>query len=216
MRLNARACASVTFDGCPPSINQRGSALIKLLFLSGSSHIGSPNWKLASAAAKIAKQSFGDRIDAVALDLMQFDLPNFEKASEQSRPEGVMRLQTEFDGAAGIFMSSDEYTGGYSTVLKNAIGWLRRSDPQFSTPFRGIRVALCATSARGAGGLRGQPALQQLLRELGALVIPQQLDLGTSESPFDREGRLLPKAQRQLLNGCLGKLCTQALSAPAA
>lgn len=124
-----------------------------------------------------------------------------------------MRLRAEFDGVAGIFMSSDEYTGAYSAILKNAIGWLRRSDSELCTPFHGMPVALCATSARGAGGLRGHPALQQWLRELGAPVIPQQLDLGTSGSPFDREGRLFPKAQRQLLSGCLGKLCTQSLSA---
>lgn len=190
--------------------------MIKLLFISGSSHVGSANWKLASAAAAIAKQSFGDRIDAVGLDLMQFDLPNCENASGESRPEEVVRLRAAFDGVAGIFMSSDEYTGAYSAILRNAIGWLRLSDPKLSTPFHGMRVALCGTSARGVGGLRGQPALHQLLRELGALVVPQQLELGTSESPFDREARLLPKAQRQLLDGCLGKLCRQALSAPVA
>lgn len=186
--------------------------MIKLLFLSGSSHVGSANWKLANAAIAIARKSFGDRIDLAGLDLMQFDLPNFEGASEHDRPEEVFRLKSSFNGVAGIFMSSDEYTGAYSATLKNAIGWLRLVDSGHRTPFDGARVALCGTSGRGAGGLRGQPALQQFLVELGAVVISQHLELGTSESPFDGEGRLLLKAQRQLLEGCLGKLCTQALA----
>lgn len=186
--------------------------MTRLLFLSGSSHIGSANWKLASAAAAIAKRSFGDHIEPVSLDLMQFDLPNFENASEHDRPEEAVRLKAAFDGVSGIFMSSDEYTGTYSAILKNAIGWLRLSDPGLRTPFDGMQVALCGTSGRGAGGLRGQPALQQLLLELGAVVISQHLELGTSDSRFDREGRLLPKAQRQLLDGCLGKLCAKALA----
>lgn len=210
----SRTTPIVSYDERPLSGVMRGSILIKLLFVSGSSHVGSANWKLASAAATIAKQSFGDRIAVGSLDLMQFALPNFEKVSEHDRPEDVIRLKAAFDGVSGIFMSSDEYTGSYSAILRNAIGWLRLIDPELRTPFDGMPVALCGTSARGAGGLRGQPALQQLLRELGALVIAQHLELGTSESPFDREGRLLPKAQRQLLDGCLGKLCAQVLSAP--
>lgn len=185
---------------------------MKLLFLSGSSHVGSVNWKLASAAAALVKQSFGDRIEPVDLDLMQFDFPNFENAAGNDQPEGLVRLKAEFDGAGGIFMSSDEYTGTYSAVLKNAVGWLRLSDPNQRTPFDGVRVALCGTSGRGAGGMRGQPALQQFLGELGAVVMSQHLELGTSENPFDGEGRLLPKVQRQLLNGCLGKLCAPALT----
>lgn len=186
---------------------------MKLLFLSGSSQVGSANWKLASAAAGLVKQSFGDRIAPVDLDLMQFDLPNFENATGNDQPEELSRLKAEFDGAGGVFMSSDEYTGAYSAVLKNAVGWLRLSEPNHRTPFDGVRVALCGISGRGVSGLRGQPALQQFLGELGAIVMSQHLELGTSESPFDGEGQLLPKVRRQLLDGCLGKLCMPALTA---
>ncbi|MBR0706948.1 NADPH-dependent FMN reductase [Bradyrhizobium liaoningense] len=180
---------------------------MRLLFLSGSSRIGSVNWRLASAAADLALQSFADRIDVVGLDLSELDLPNCEKATGHDWPNDLARLKEAFDGVAGVFMSADEYTGSYSAILKNAIGWMRRSDPEMRTPFAGMQVALCGSATRGVGGLRGLPALRQLLRELGALVIPQHLELGTSESAFDGEGRLLPKLQRQLLDGCLGKLC---------
>nr|HAQ95511.1 hypothetical protein [Afipia sp.] len=190
--------------------------LIKLLFLSGSSHIGSANWRLASAAAVVAEQSFGDRVEPVSLDLMQFDLPNLENASEHDRPEEAVRLKAAFDSVSGVFMSSDEYTGTYSAILRNAIGWLRRCDPKLRTPLDGMQVALCGTFGRGTGGLRGQPALQQFLRELGAVVIPQHLEMVTVENPFDREGRLLPKVQKQLLDGCLGKLCAKVIAAAAA
>lgn len=188
----------------------------KLLFLSGSSHVGSANWRLANAAAAITRQSFGDRIETVSLDLMEFDLPNFESASNRDPLPEAVRLKAMFGGVSGVFMSSDEYTGAYSAIFKNAIGWLRLSDANLRTPFDGMQVALCTTAGRGAGGLRGQPALQQLLQELGAIVIPQRLEMGTMESPFDREGQLSPKAQRQLLNGCVGALCAKVLAGRAA
>lgn len=189
---------------------------MKLLFLSGSSQVGSANWRLATTAADLAKRSFPDRIDPVLIDLLQFDLPNYEQGTPDTGiPADAERLRRFFDDVSGVFMSSDEYTGAYSAILKNAIGWLHLIDPNQSTPFRGMDVALCATASRGAGGLRGQPAMQQMLGELGASVMTQTLELGTSESAFDRDGRLIPKAERQLLAGSLGKLCARMLEAKA-
>lgn len=103
-------------------------------------------------------------------------------------------------------MSSDEYTGAYSALLKNAIRWLSALDAESETPFRGISVALCGASSRGAGALRGQPALAQLLTELGARVISQYLEVGTAPGLFDEQGRLRQRFEQQLVDGCLSRL----------
>ncbi|MBI3699678.1 MAG: NAD(P)H-dependent oxidoreductase [Afipia sp.] len=181
---------------------------MKIVFLSGSSHVGSANWKLASAAASIAKEAFGDRVDLIVLDLMEYDLPRFEAVAPNEYPVDVMRLKSLLEHANGIFVSSDEYTGAYSTIFRNAVRWLRAIDADQRTPFDGARVALCGTSGRGAGGLRGQPALQQFFLELGAeIVVSQQLEQGTLDSPFTKDGTLVPKLRKQLLEGCLTTLC---------
>jgi NAD(P)H-dependent FMN reductase len=181
---------------------------MKLVFISGSSHVGSTNWKLAPAAAELAKSCFS-HVEPIGLDLTQLDLPNFEHQAPHDAPAEVATLRSLLDSAGGFFVSSDEYTGAYSAPLRNALGWLRLTDADHQTPFRGAMVALCGTAGRGAGGLRGQPALQQLFRELGATVISQQLELGSLDGPFDAAGQLLPKLSRQLRDGCLHKLCAQ-------
>lgn len=178
---------------------------MKLVFISGSSHVGSTNWKLAPAAAEIAEESF-DHIEPIVLDPTQIDLPSFEHQSSQELPAEVVQLKSLLASADGFFVSSDEYTGVYSSVLRNLVGWLRLADEEEQTPFRGALVALCGTAGRGAGGLRGQPALQQFFRELGATVVSQQLELGSLDGPFDAAGELHPKIRKQLVEGCLRRL----------
>lgn len=181
---------------------------MKLIFISGSSRVGSTNWKLAPAAAEIARNTF-DNVEPIALDPTQIDLPSFEHHGSQDIPAEVMRLQTLLASADGFFVSSDEYTGVYSSVLKNMVGWLRLADKDQQTPFRGALVALCGMAGRGAGGLRGQPALQQFFRELGADTVSQQLELGSLDGPFDATGQLASRIKKQLVEGCLSRLCLQ-------
>lgn len=144
----------------------------------------------------------------MALDPTQVDLPSFEHHGSQDMPPEVLRLKSWLNSADGFFVSSDEYTGVYSSDLRNMVGWLRLADTDQETPFRGALVALCGTAGRGAGGLRGQPALQQFFRELGATVVSQQLELGSLDGPFDAVGELAPKIRKQLVEGCLRQLCS--------
>jgi len=180
--------------------------MVTLLFLSGSSQLGSTNWRLPRAAAALASRTLHGRVTSNLLELDDLDLPTYEVAASEV-PRRLAALKQAIVRADGIFMSSDEYTGAYSTMFKNAVAWLRR-DALDKAVFGGSRVALVSMAARGAGGLRGHPALRQLLEELGAEVISQHLELGTDTSAFDREGNLLPRFERQLLNGCLAKLVT--------
>ena len=181
---------------------------MKLMFIAGSSRVGSANWKLALAAATLAKDAFS-HVETVALDPAQFDLPDFEKHAPHDVPDEVVKLRSLLGSVDGFFVSSDEYTGVYSSLLKNMVGWLQIADADRRTPFRGALVALCGIAGRGAGGLRGQPALQQFFRELGANVISKSIELGSLDGPLDASGQLSPKIRKQMLDGCLTALCSQ-------
>jgi NAD(P)H-dependent FMN reductase len=185
---------------------QQVVAMVSLLFLSGSSQLGSTNWRLPRAAAALAARAFAGRVTSNVLELDDLDLPTYEP--EGAVPHELNPLKQEISRADGIFMSSDEYTGAYSAMFKNAVAWLMRDTPD-KPPFGGLRVALVGTAARGAGGLRGHPALRQLLEELGAEVISQHLELGTDVGAFDREGNLLPRLEKQLVSGSLAKLVAE-------
>ena len=182
--------------------------MIDLIFLSGSSQIGSVHRRLAKAAAALTNRKFENQAYATLTDLSDLDLPNFSEhdVATTETPIDAITLCNRLSQADGMFMSSDEYTGAYSAVLKNTIRWLSARTAESETPFRGMPIALCGASSRGAGSLRGQPALAQFLGELGAHVIPQYLELGTSASLFNDQGGLHQRFEKQLVEGCLLKL----------
>jgi chromate reductase len=184
---------------------QREQPLVNLLFFSGSSQVGSVNARLAFAVAELVRRSADAAVTTI--DLSDFDLPNYAQAGQSGAlAADAVTLRGLLQGADGVFLSSDEYTGAYSAVFRNAVGWLTDEREGAGSVLRGKPVALCGASGGGVGALRGQPALAQLLREVGAEVISQQLELGTSPGPFDPQGQLLPKVERQLLGGCLARL----------
>ncbi len=187
---------------------RKAALLLDLIFLSASSQAGSVHRRLATAAAALTNRKLQDEANAALIDLSSFDLPNFSEHDDATNetPAGATALHDRLSRADGMFMSSDEYTGAYSALLKNTIRWLSSLDAQNETPLRGMPVALCGASSRGAGSLRGQPALAQLLGELGAHVIPQYLELGTAASLLDENGQLRQRFERQLVEGCLIKL----------
>lgn len=182
--------------------------MIELIFLSGSSQVGSANWQLPHVAAELTTRTFGALANVDVVDLNMFDLPNYSEVEtniEDGRTK-VTDLWLKLSRADGLFVSSDEYTGTYSTVLKNALKWLSVLGIDNDTPLREMPIGLCGTSSRGVGALRGQPALAQLLTELGAVVISHYLELGTAPKIYDDGGRLFPRFERQLIDGCLAKL----------
>lgn len=181
---------------------------MKLLFMSGSSRVGSTNWRLVAAAADLAKRTYGDRIETTVVNLGALDIPRFDPATADGAPppDAVAALRGKAASCDAIFMSSDEYSGTYSALFRNAAAWLTRDPDGSGNPFIDKPVALCGIALGGVGGLRGHPALHQFLVELGADVHSRKLSLGTAASPFLPDGSLLPKVERQLIDGALGAL----------
>jgi NAD(P)H-dependent FMN reductase len=186
--------------------------MTKLLFFAGSSRKNSVNSKLAQAAAQLSQSFQPDKVFVTLVDLAEFDVPNFDgaSASDAEVPEQVTKLRTLLQAHDGLFIGSDEYTGAYSAILRNLIGWLALTSGPEGTAFRNKPVVICGASARGVGSLRGHPALQQLLVTLGANVISQHIRLGTAKSAFQPDGKLTESVQKQLLENAVPNLVAAA------
>lgn len=182
--------------------------MTKLLFFSGSSRKGSVNSLLVQAASRLMEKTFGEEVTVTNINLSDYDMPSYESDEDGGKelPENAHKLRDILAANDGIFMGSDEYTGAYSALLRNSIGWLMRDEDQQNPIFKGKIVALCGAAPGGVGGLRGHPALHQLLSTMGATVIGQQISLGTSSSPFNQDGHLLPRVEKQMLDEVIPKL----------
>lgn len=182
--------------------------MTKLLFFAGSSRKGSANSRLVKAAEALTKNAFGNDVVTTRIHLSDFDMPTYDSDADGrgDLPENAHALRDILVANDGIFLGSDEYTGAYSALLRNSFSWLTRVEDQQNLIFKGKIVALCGAAPGGVGGLRGHPALHQLLSTMGATVIGQQISLGTSSSPFDMEGHLLPRVEKQMLDEVIPKL----------
>ncbi|SNZ19926.1 NADPH-dependent FMN reductase [Cohaesibacter gelatinilyticus] len=161
----------------------------KILCFAGSNRSASFNKSLAGAMAK--QLSLLD-CEVTLISLQDYPLPLFDQDEEAEKgiPENAIKLAKLLASQDGVFIASPEYNASISPLLKNTIDWISRlpnSDPH---PFKNPVYAIGGASPGGLGGIRGLAHLRQVLVALGALVLPQQVSVGSAHSAFDDTGDL--------------------------
>jgi chromate reductase len=167
-----------------------------LVGLCGSLRAGSLNRLLMHEAARLWPGPFveGD----LRLPLYDGDL------EAQGLPAGVARLAAAVAGAQAVLIACPEYNKAPPGVLKNALDWLSRVEPN---PLWGKRCAIVSATAGRAGGERAQTMLRSMLvpHRVEALTWPEVL-VGHAERAFDGEGRLVSDSYRQALAALMERL----------
>jgi len=164
----------------------------KILAFAGSSRKESWNKKLVQAAAE---DLVGPDVEVTYIDLADYPLPLIETdiVSEKDLPENARKLKQLFAENDGFLISSPEYNGSYSGVLKNALDWISIRERDATTvyePFHGKVAGLLAASPGRAGGLRGLEKLRVLLSDLGVMVLPEIQAVGSITTAFNEAGKL--------------------------
>ena len=162
------------------------------LFFAGSSRQASLNKQVARGAASIATRL---GINASFLDLADYPMPlyNGDDEAQHSLPDAAIALKARFVEADGFFITSPEYNGSFSPLLKNTIDWLSRThsvDEPSMAAYRGKIAGLAAASPGGLGGLRGLVPLRMLLGNIGVTVVTDQTAISQAGSKFDGNGNI--------------------------
>jgi NAD(P)H-dependent FMN reductase len=109
-------------------------------------------------------------------------------------PENAIRLKRMLAAHQGVFIASPEYTASVTPLLKNTIDWLtrvREGDEPAYAAFKSRVFALGCAVPAVAGGVRALMALRQILElGCGALVLPEQLNIGRADEAFDEMDNL--------------------------
>ncbi len=153
-----------------------------LLGLSGALRRGSTNTMLLREAARL----YG----AAAYVEADLNLPLYDGDLEESQgvPEGVALLVQQIATADAVLISTPEYNGAISGVLKNALDWISRHAQK---PLVGKPVAVMSAAAGRAGGVRGQSMLRQCLVPFQPRVtLGPEFGLASSGAAFDSDGHL--------------------------
>jgi chromate reductase, NAD(P)H dehydrogenase (quinone) len=160
----------------------------KILVMAGSVRTGSTNARLAALAAKEFALA---EAEVTRISLAEYPLPLFDAdfATDAGPPRNAMRLRDMLIAHQGIFIASPEYSASVTPLLKNSIDWISRvrehGGPYYAA-FKDRVFAIGSASSGGAGGVRSLIALRQILElGCGALVLPEEINIGRAGEAFD-------------------------------
>ena len=180
---------------------------MNILFLSGSNRKNSFNTKLSNISLKIANDM---KLNGDFLDLSQYQLPiyNEDLESQNGLPDEAVELKKIFEKYDCFFISSPEYNGFISPMLKNVIDWTSRAVDKDEKPlssFFGKKSVIASASPGKLGGIRGLLTLRMLLNNIGVTVFPGQLCIGEAFKAFDDKGNLTDDDNINILKNILNQ-----------
>ncbi|MCH1616893.1 MAG: NAD(P)H-dependent oxidoreductase [Candidatus Poseidonia sp.] len=175
-----------------------GEHAIKVLGLAGEYRSTSKSGMLVNAALRIAQVNGAD---VVFWDLAEKPLPLVGEEGCWAHPN-VKEFQTLLMECDAFFLSSPEYHGTMSGVMKNTLDWMY--DKHVGGKVFGLMSTL--------GGVTNANTLNHMritLRWLHGWPVPEQLAVGHVKEAFDEEGNLVDES----LQVRLGNLVESVLSA---
>lgn len=172
----------------------------KILAFAGSLRSGSFNRKLVRIAAEGARAAGAE---VTEIDLRDIPMPLYDGdiEREQGLPPNAKLFKRLLIEHKGILISSPEYNTAITAVLKNAIDWASRPEPNEAAlvAFKGKIAGLMSASPGNFGGVRSLAMLRAILSHLGVIVVPTQLGIARANEAFDAEGNLKDDRQRDTI-----------------
>ena len=172
----------------------------KILVFAGSTRTGALSAKLAALAAK--ELAIADA-EVTKISLADYPLPIYNGDLEQEKgiPENAVKLARLIAAQQGVFIATPEYNNSLPPLLKNAIDWVSRnkSGPN-GIPFRNRVYGVGSTSDGLIGGARALIELRRVVQAgLGAILIPEKIEISRAQDAFDEAGELTAEAPAKLL-----------------
>lgn len=187
------------------------SSPIKILAFAGSARVESFNKKLVKIAAAGATDAGAE---VTLIDLLDYPMPLFNEDLEakDGLPESVLQFKALLKSHQGFLIACPEYNGSITPLLKNAIDWASRPEPEEApmglSCFKGKVAALLATSPGALGGMRGLVHVRAILEGIGVLVIPEQKAIPRAYQTFDEQGNLVDEKQVDAVRAIANQLAT--------
>jgi chromate reductase, NAD(P)H dehydrogenase (quinone) len=180
----------------------------KILVIPGSSRTGSHNARLA---ALVAKELALAEAEVTRISLADYALPLFDAdLAAGGLPDNAVRLRRLLEAHRGVFITSPEYSASVTPLLKNTIDWIsrvRERGEQGYAAFKGRVFAIGSATPSSSGGVRSLMALRQILElGCGALVIPEQINVGRAEQAFDDADNLRDETLAGVLRATVRRL----------
>ena len=178
---------------------------VRLLAFCGSARKESTNRRLLAAAVRAARAA-GATVTELELRSDLLPIYDGDLEAQHGLPAAALELKAQFAAHDGFLITSPEYNGFFSPLLKNTLDWVSRPAPDAPAPYTGKTAGLLAASPGALGGIRCLPHLRLLLTNLGVTVSPTQLALGHADQAFAGDGSLTDANQQKMLEKVVADL----------
>ena len=175
-----------------------------ITLISGSLRNESFNTKVLK---NIEKEIISQGYTTTFVDLNDFPIPFYNEDIElKGVPSNVFMLKNIIVNSSGLIISSPEYNGEISAVLKNTLDWLSRKIAN-DTPkqnFLGLKTIAVGASTGKNGASRSIERLQVLLERLGVdkNILNFSLAKCSSET-FDNNNNFLANEQKDIIKNLI-------------
>lgn len=171
----------------------------RIVAMSGSLRAASYNTAALKAAMALAPAD----CEIELLDISQIPLYN-EELDGENAPQAVLELASKISAADAILFATPEYNYSISGVLKNAIDWLSRQQPQ---PFADKPAAILSASMGLLGGARAQYHLRQIMICMDVHFINKpEVMIAHAHQKFDDQGQLQDADTQQFIEQLITSL----------
>mgnify|MGYP003863824673 FL=1 len=172
-----------------------GNEPLKVLGLAGEYRASSKSGMLVNAALNLAKSQGAE---VVFWDLSEQPLPLVGEEGCWTHPN-VQTFQALLSECDAFFLSSPEYHGTMSGVMKNTMDWMY--DKHVGGKVFGLMSTL--------GGVTNSNTLNHMriaLRWLHGWPVPEQLAVGHVKEAFDEDGHLVDDSLKQRLESLVNSV----------
>ena len=176
-----------------------GDKPLKVIGLAGEYRSSSKSGMLVNLALKLAKEQGAD---VEFWDLAERPLPLVGEEGCWTHPN-VKVFQSLLEESDAFFLSSPEYHGTMSGVMKNTMDWMY--DKHVGGKVFGLMSTL--------GGVTNANTLNHMrisLRWLHGWPVPEQLAIGHVKEAFDEEGHLVDEVLHQRLSHLVNSVLSTA------
>ncbi len=139
--------------------------------------------------------------DDVGVELIDPSTLNLPFPGMDGGGQGVKLLQEKVSAATGVILSTPEYHGSFSSVLKLVIENLG-----FPSILAGKPVTLLGVAAGQIGAIKALEQLRSVCSHVGAIVLPGPVSVAGVQQLFDEQGRCLDQATEERIRGVATKL----------
>ena len=165
-----------------------------ILTIAGSSR---PSSYTAKALAVVNDELSKSDFDVVTFDAAHLDL----RFPGQPPGADAARLRDAVRHAGGVVLSTPEYHGGMSAMIKLCIENLGFPSPMAQKP-----VALLGVAAGRIGAIKSIEQLRVVCGHTGALVVPGAVSIANVQKAFDEAGRCTDPGTEAALRGLADSL----------